>query len=401
MAGKIFVNYRRGDDAGFTQLLYAKLEDEFDTSDLFMDVEGHIKPGDDFVQVLDTQVAQCDVLLAVIGPRWMELLKAREGDPNDFAAIEIKSALERNKRVIPVLVGGALMPRADALPNDIRMLSQRNAVGLRPDRFKTDCLGLISALRDQLAAAEIERNARSESERKAAEEARFKTEAESAARAAEVERVARENLLAGISPEQIRKAEELNNWEFVKQRKDTADLRDHIARFAGGSTERYARDALEGIVWTSLGGSPTESQLKDFLDEFPKGVNSVAARERFAAIEAAASEARVAAETEAAAAKAAEQEMQRDIVEWATASSTDTVAAYRSYLQNWPMGQHAQAARARERALSLGPTKSRLKRSVGIGTGVGFAIALVGWLLHPYSEAWILVPRITGPRNMA
>jgi hypothetical protein len=29
MAGKIFINYRRGDDPGFTQALYLRLESEF------------------------------------------------------------------------------------------------------------------------------------------------------------------------------------------------------------------------------------------------------------------------------------------------------------------------------------------------------------------------------------
>ncbi len=57
MAGKIFINYRRGDNAGFTQALYLRLEDEFSAADLFMDVQGHIKPGDDFVEVLNAQVA--------------------------------------------------------------------------------------------------------------------------------------------------------------------------------------------------------------------------------------------------------------------------------------------------------------------------------------------------------
>jgi molybdopterin biosynthesis enzyme MoaB len=94
-------------------------------------VEGHIKPGDDFVAVLNAQVEATDVVLAVIGPRWSELLAARANDPDDFVAIEIRAAIENNKRVIPVLVGGAGMPRADALPEAIRPLARRNAVGLR------------------------------------------------------------------------------------------------------------------------------------------------------------------------------------------------------------------------------------------------------------------------------
>jgi hypothetical protein len=107
MAGKIFINYRRGDDPGFTQALYLRLEQEFTTGDLFMDVEGHIKPGDNFVEVLNSQVAASDVVLAIIGPRWKDLLAERTGDADDFVAIEIKAALDQGKRVIPELVGGA------------------------------------------------------------------------------------------------------------------------------------------------------------------------------------------------------------------------------------------------------------------------------------------------------
>ena len=84
MAGKIFVNYRRDADWGVTQALYQRLEDEFASGDLFMDVEGHIKPGDDFVEVLNAKVAAADVLLVVIGPRWAELLAARQGDRGRF-----------------------------------------------------------------------------------------------------------------------------------------------------------------------------------------------------------------------------------------------------------------------------------------------------------------------------
>jgi hypothetical protein len=64
MAGRIFINYRRGGDPGFTTALYIRLEEKFGKARLFMDVEGHIQPGDDFETVLGQQVAECDVLLA-------------------------------------------------------------------------------------------------------------------------------------------------------------------------------------------------------------------------------------------------------------------------------------------------------------------------------------------------
>src|SRR5262249_52436846 len=224
MPGKIFINYRRGDDSGFTQALYQRLEDEFAASNLFMDVEGHIKPGDDFVEVLNSQVAEADVVLAVIGPRWAELMTARADDPDDFVAIEIKAALDQGKRVVPVLVGGAAIPRADTLPEPIRPLARRNAVGLRPERFRADCQGLITSLKESLAAAAQERAARTETERKAAETARLEAEAQAAARATAAEEKGRAQEAAGLSAEEIRKVEELANWDFLKHRNDLQDL---------------------------------------------------------------------------------------------------------------------------------------------------------------------------------
>ena len=73
MAGKIFINYRRDNDPGYTQALYQRLEDEFASADLFMDVKGSIKPGDNFVEVPSTQVGTCDVHA---GHHWTALERA-------------------------------------------------------------------------------------------------------------------------------------------------------------------------------------------------------------------------------------------------------------------------------------------------------------------------------------
>jgi hypothetical protein len=177
MTGKIFINYRRGDDPGYTMALYQRLEDTF-PGDLFMDVEGGIEPGEDFVEVLNDQVAACDLLLVVIGPRWADLLRARASDPNDFVAIEIEAALNHGKRVVPVLVGGAVMPRIDTLPGSLRALARRNAVRLSPERFKADCLGLVGVLKEQLAAereriALMQAAAEAEQRKRGAEEAQI------------------------------------------------------------------------------------------------------------------------------------------------------------------------------------------------------------------------------------
>ena len=150
MSGKIFINYRRGDEPGFTQALLGRLEQAFPTDRLFIDVD-NIPPGEDFVRMLESQVAQCDAMLTVIGNGWLgatdERGNRRLDDPDDFVRIEIASALKQGKRVIPVLVHDARMPHPEELPEAIRPLASRNAVRLTHERFRADVQGLIRSLR--------------------------------------------------------------------------------------------------------------------------------------------------------------------------------------------------------------------------------------------------------------
>jgi hypothetical protein len=162
MAGKIFINYRRGDDSGFVQALLSRLEQAFSREQLFIDIDG-IEPGLDFVRVLEEQVAQCDVLLAVIGKGWIdardETNARRLDNPEDFVRIEIASALGQDKRVIPVLVGDARMPRSDELPDILKPLTKRGAVRLTHERFRADTTGFIGALQTALEKVELPRRA--------------------------------------------------------------------------------------------------------------------------------------------------------------------------------------------------------------------------------------------------
>src|SRR5262249_49759992 len=93
---------------------------------LFMDVDA-IPLGTNFSKVLHEEVAKCGVLLAVIGPDWSDARdehgNRRLDDPNDFVRIEIAAALQRNIPVIPVLLEGARIPKADELPEDLKELA--------------------------------------------------------------------------------------------------------------------------------------------------------------------------------------------------------------------------------------------------------------------------------------
>ena len=57
-------------------------------------------------------------------------------DPDDHVRFEIRTALERGVRVIPVLVDGVSAPRQRQLPADLRKLARLGAVAMSYDRFE-------------------------------------------------------------------------------------------------------------------------------------------------------------------------------------------------------------------------------------------------------------------------
>lgn len=145
----IFISYRRDDSAGHAGRLFDRLRARFGKDAVFMDVEG-IEAGVDFVETIEEAVGGCDVLLAVIGRSWLDSRdsegKRRLDDDQDFIRLETSSALARNVRVIPVLVEGARMPRAEDLPENLRPITRRQAVELRDSRWEDDIQALVGVL---------------------------------------------------------------------------------------------------------------------------------------------------------------------------------------------------------------------------------------------------------------
>ncbi len=153
----IFISYRRDDAAGEAGRLFDDLVAKFGPDKVFMDV-AVIEPGRDFRKVIDQNVASCGVLLAVIGKGWIDAKddagRRRLDDPLDFVRLETASALKRDVVVIPVLVRGGSMPRAEQLPEDLKELAYRNGVELTHARWRSDVEVLITALRAHVGNAE-------------------------------------------------------------------------------------------------------------------------------------------------------------------------------------------------------------------------------------------------------
>jgi hypothetical protein len=162
---RIFMTYRREDTAYPAAWLFDRLASHFGRAQVFKDIDS-IELGDDFVEVITAAVGSCDVLLALIGDRWLTVRgpdgRRRVDDPGDFVRLEIEAALARNVRVIPILVQGAQMPRADELPASLSKLARRQALELSPARFDADTQKLLRQLDRTITEAQ---QARQEAER--------------------------------------------------------------------------------------------------------------------------------------------------------------------------------------------------------------------------------------------
>lgn len=157
---KIFISYRREDSEGFARSLFQSLAGRFGKDQVFMDVEA-IGLGMDFVEAIDKSLADCGVLLVLIGKDWAHCTDAdghrRLDNQDDFVRIEVAKALKRNVRVIPVLVKGAPMPGAEDLPEELRSLIRRQALELRHERWDSDVDHLSAALEKLLGIVRKDR----------------------------------------------------------------------------------------------------------------------------------------------------------------------------------------------------------------------------------------------------
>jgi hypothetical protein len=151
MAAKVFISYRRADSAGYSGRVMDRLDRELGRDLVFMDVDA-IPLGTNFSKVLHEEVAKCGVLLAVIGPNWLDARdehgNRRLDNPNDFVRIEIAAALQRSIPVIPLLLDGARIPKADELPEDLKELALRNGMEIRHASFQDDMNRLIRGLKE-------------------------------------------------------------------------------------------------------------------------------------------------------------------------------------------------------------------------------------------------------------
>jgi hypothetical protein len=146
---KIFISYRREDSAANALGIGQYLEREFGRKNVFIDVD--MRAGTNFPKVLEERLAECKVMLVLIGPNWLaakdESSRSRLEHPNDWVRLEIASALKHNIAIIPVRINGTELPEQSKLPEDIRGLLNYQAVAVSHSGFRNEMASLVRDIR--------------------------------------------------------------------------------------------------------------------------------------------------------------------------------------------------------------------------------------------------------------
>src|SRR4051794_27771290 len=126
---KIVISYRRSSYDAIVGRIRDKLVGHYGDDAVYMDVD-NIPYGIDFRQHINKALSEGDVVVAIIGPKWLGPIRGRKArifDDADPVRVEIEIALSRGIAVVPILVDGARMPKATDLPDSISQLAYHNA----------------------------------------------------------------------------------------------------------------------------------------------------------------------------------------------------------------------------------------------------------------------------------
>ncbi|HEY2189220.1 MAG TPA: CHASE2 domain-containing protein, partial [Caldimonas sp.] len=154
---RVFISYRRDDSMVTAALLHRELAGRPEFADAFMDLDD-IGYGADFIAAIDAALHDADVVVVVIGPRWIEMLQARlRGD--DWVRHEVATALRLRGagaragraalRIVPVLIGGAAPPAESALPADLAPLARLGMLKFDERALKASINSLLETVQEE------------------------------------------------------------------------------------------------------------------------------------------------------------------------------------------------------------------------------------------------------------
>ena len=147
---KIFISYRRSDNPDFVDRIRDWFIQRYGRENVFMDFDS-IPPMVHFADYIRKEVEECDAMIAIIGPHWLELLREKAAAfEEDYVRIEVGLALKLGKPVAPICIVGASMPRKADLPLDLQPLLVNQAAFLERTNFLDRITQIVDAVEQSL-----------------------------------------------------------------------------------------------------------------------------------------------------------------------------------------------------------------------------------------------------------
>jgi TIR domain len=144
----VFINYRTNDERGTAVLLKRELSRVFGEDSVFM--ASMIPPGRDFEQELLRRVRGCEVILVLVGHRWLTAQHSAGGraidHEDDWVRREIAEAFACGSRAVPILVNDTPRLTSASVPADIEPLTRCQHLRLRHDNIESDLARIIDQL---------------------------------------------------------------------------------------------------------------------------------------------------------------------------------------------------------------------------------------------------------------
>lgn len=150
-AARIFISYRSKGDMFAAVALDDRLSAAFGPQAVFRAARS-IKPGEDYSEAIRAALAECAVMLVLVGEGWAGSFRrtpAPAGAPDiDWVELEIDTALRRGIAVIPVLLDGAERMSAADLPSRISTVASSQHLRLAGRTVDHDARRIVEVLKD-------------------------------------------------------------------------------------------------------------------------------------------------------------------------------------------------------------------------------------------------------------
>ncbi|MCT2588276.1 toll/interleukin-1 receptor domain-containing protein [Actinophytocola gossypii] len=145
----IFLSYRTDDSVHATMAISDRLAGHFGRERVFRDHDS-LRVGTLYPRRIRSALERSDVVLAVIGPRWLESRDGRDrrriDDPRDWVRVELRMAFRQEIPVVPVLLDGTPLPAREQLPEDLGLLPLSTFHQVRHQSWAADLQALVEKL---------------------------------------------------------------------------------------------------------------------------------------------------------------------------------------------------------------------------------------------------------------